>query len=764
MSKERKLWIAFILVTGLSFAVLGYYGFEIYQKAPPLPERVVTTDGSVIFAGQDIKDGQNVWQSMGGQEVGSIWGHGAYVAPDWSADWLHREALFILNEWSTAEYNTTYEELSSEHRAGLERRLQEELRKNTYDEETRIITVSPIRARAIEYLSNYYKGLFMNDPLLDELRAAYAIPRNAIKDETRMHQMSGFFYWAAWACVTERPGGDISYTHNWPPDELVGNKATGDLLIWTGFSIILLLLGIGLMIFYHARLQEEEHVEMPAEDPLMRQVITPSMLAVKKYLWVVSILILVQVTFGVVTAHYGVEGDGFYGLDLAEILPYSISRTWHVQLGILWIATAWLATGLYIAPAVSGKDPKFQKLGVNFLFICIIIIVLGSMVGQWMGVMQKLGLEMNFWMGHQGYEYVDLGRFWQIFLLIGLFLWLTLMVRPLLPIIRSKTSERNLLIMFLISSAAIALFYAAGLMWGRQTNLAIAEYWRWWVVHLWVEGFFEVFATVVSAFLFVRLGLLRTNTATLGVLLATVIFLSGGILGTFHHLYFSGTPTAVMAIGATFSALEVVPLVLIGFEAYHNYKLSKATQWLKDYKWPIYCLVAVAFWNFLGAGIFGFIINPPIALYYMQGLNTTAVHAHTALFGVYGMLGIGLMLFVLRSLYRIQIWNDRLLSFSFWSINIGLILMVLLSVLPIGLLQTVASVNEGMWYARSAEFMQQPEMNILRWLRVIGDTIFAVGLFAFVYFVFSLKKSKEIPRDKILKVNKREKIKEPVEV
>ena len=748
MTKERKLWIAFFIVTSVSFAILGYYGFEIYQKAPPQPAKIVTTTGEVVFEGQDILDGQNVWQSMGGQEVGSIWGHGAYTAPDWTADWLHRESLYILNLWSREDHGIAYEELSSEEQASLERRLQEELRQNTYNEATGVITITPVRAQAVEYLHSYYKGLFMENPELDELRSYYAIPKNSIKDETRMRQMSGFFFWATWATVTERPGSDVTYTHNWPPEDLVGNKPTGDLLIWTGFSIILLLFGIGVMVFYHAKMKEEEHVDMPVEDPLMRQVITPSMLAVKKYLWVVSILILIQVTFGVVTAHYGVEGDGFYGFNLADVLPYSISRTWHVQLGILWIATAWLATGLYIAPAVSGKDPKFQKLGVNFLFICILIIVAGSMIGQWMGIMQKLGLVENFWFGHQGYEYVDLGRFWQIFLLIGLFLWLTLMVRPLLPVLRSKTSEKNLLLMFLVSSAAIALFYAAGLMWGRQTNLAIAEYWRWWVVHLWVEGFFEVFATVVGAFLFVRLGLLRTRTATLAVLLATVIFLSGGILGTFHHLYFSGTPTAVMALGATFSALEVVPLVLIGFEAYENYKLSKATKWIQDYKWPIYCLVAVAFWNFLGAGIFGFIINPPIALYYMQGLNTTAVHAHTALFGVYGMLGIGLMLFVLRSLYRVQVWNDKLLSFSFWSINIGLILMVLLSVLPIGLLQTVASVNEGMWYARSAEFMQQPGMDTLRWLRVVGDTIFAVGLIAFVWFVFSLDSRKKLPAEK----------------
>ena len=422
-------------------------------------------------------------------------------------------------------------------------------------------------------------------------------------------------------------------------------------------------------------------------------------------------------------------------IDIASFIPYSITRTWHIQIAIFWIATAcWQP--LYIAPSLSGRDPKYQKLGVNILFA--LLIVVGGSLSDSGSVMQRLNLVDNFWFGHQGYEYVDLGRFWQILLVVGLFLWLALMVRPILPIIRKGTSEKGLLILFLISCAAIALFYGAGLMWGRTTNLAVAEYWRWWVVHLWVEGFFEVFATVVAAFLFTRMGLLGIRSATHNVLFATIIFLTGGILGTFHHLYFTGTPTGVMALGATFSALEVVPLVLIGFEAYHNYRLSRATEWLKDYKWPIYFLLSVSFWNFLGAGIFGFIINPPIALFYMQGLNTTPVHGHAALFGVYGMLGIGLILFVLRSMYRKQQWNNKLISFTFWSLNIGLLLMVLLSLLPVGLMQTVASVKEGMWYARSAEFMQEPLVNTFKWLRTIGDTIFAVGTLTLFWFVYRL--------------------------
>ena len=322
---------------------------------------------------------------------------------------------------------------------------------------------------------------------------------------------------------------------------------------------------------------------------------------------------------------------------------------------------------------------------------------------------------------------------------MGLFVWLFLMGRALWPAIKNPGPNRHLLALFIIASAAIGLFYGAGLMWGRQTHLAIAEYWRWWVVHLWVEGFFEVFATVVIAFLFTRMGLLQVASATAAVIFSTSIFLAGGILGTMHHLYFSGTPTSVLAVGASFSALEVVPLVLIGFEGYENLTLSKARPWVAAYRWPIFFFVAVAFWNFVGAGLFGFLINPPIALYYMQGLNTTPVHGHAALFGVYGMLGIGLMLFCLRGLTRQEHWKSRALSFSFWSLNLGLALMIILSLLPVGLMQTWASVEHGMWYARSAEFLQTPLMEKLRWMRVIGDTLFALGALGIGWFVLGLK-------------------------
>jgi nitric oxide reductase subunit B len=734
----KKLWLALGLVMAFSFAILIFYGTDIYRQAPPIPEKVVTTTGETLFTAQEIKDGQNAWQSMGGQTVGSIWGHGAYIAPDWTADYLHREALLVL-EAAAAQQGKSYMQLPAMEQAGFKEQMKEELRTNTFNKASNTLTYSLNRATAFRQLRTYYTSLFMYDTAFATLRNQYAIPAGAIKDTVRMNNMAAFFAWAAWVCVAERPGSTVSYTNNWPGDELVGNTPAAALHLWSGFSVLLLLACIGILILYHVRNKEEEPANLPLEDPLRNMKPTPSMKATLKYIWTVSLLILVQMIAGVITAHYGVEGSAFYGFPLDEYLPQSVSRSWHVQLAIFWIATSWLATGLYIAPAVSGYEPPYQKLGVNILFGALVVVVLGSLAGQWLGVMQKLGLVDNFLWGHQGYEYIELGRVWQILLLGGLVIWLVLMLRALLPALRKKDESKHLLTLFVIASVAIAVFYAAGLMYGRQTHLAIAEYWRWWVVHLWVEGFFEVFATVVAAFLFCRLGLLHIKSATTAVLFSTIIFLAGGILGTFHHLYFSATPIAVLALGATFSALEIVPLVLIGYEAYQNYMLSKSTVWIKAYKWPIYCFIAMCFWNFLGAGIFGFAINPPIALYYIQGLNTTAVHGHAALFGVYGILGIGLMLFVLRGLYPHKHWNDKLIGSAFWCINVGLLVMVTVSMLPIGIQQAIASIQHGYWYARSAEFMQTDTMQLLRWLRVPGDILLAAGEALLVLFIIGLK-------------------------
>ena len=736
MDTTRRLWLSLAALLIASFGVLLWMGRDMHQQSPPMPTRVVTESGRVVYTRADMEQGRQVWQSIGGQQLGSIWGHGALVAPDWSADWLHRESLAMLELNARRTFGNAYERLPPRDQGTLQADLKAQLRTNTYDASRDEIVISDRRAQALAQVSAHYDSLFSNDPATAALREAYAMRNDTVPDAAHRRALASFFFWTSWAAVTDRPGHAKSYTNNWPYEPLVANTATSGAFMWSMFSVLFMVAGIGLLAWHHAVWHgREAPVVPPVHDPLAGLRITPSMRATAKYFWVVIALFLVQILLGATTAHYQVEGQTAYGYALSEILPYSLTRSWHTQLAVLWIATAWLGTGLYIGPAISGHEPRFQRLGVNVLWTCLIVIVVGAFAGQWFAVMQKLGLKYNFWFGHQGWEYTDIGRFWQIFLFIGLLLWLVLVGRALWPALRRRDDTASIVGLLFLSTVAIGLLYGAGLMWSEHTHISMVEYWRWWVVHLWVEGFFEVFATAVISFLFVRLGLIRARTATVNVLFATIVYMAGGVLGMFHHLYFAGTTTAVVALGASFSALEVVPLALIGLEAFDTWRHSRATPWMARYRWPIVFFLAVSFWNLVGAGLFGFLINTPLALYYMQGLNLTPLHGHLALFGVYGMLGIGLMLFCLRGLKPEVEWDERVLRSAFWCFNVGLMLMGLLTLLPLGVLQLEAALEKGYWYARSAEFMGQPIVHALVWMRVPGDTIFSVGALLLAWFV-----------------------------
>lgn len=739
MHSTRKLWSWLAIICLLSFAVLGWTGTEIYVKAPPIPQQVVSTGGEVLYSHEQIQYGQEVWLSAGGQQLGSVWGHGSYLAPDWSADWLHREALALRDIWAQRDYGQPFEQLDIGRQAHLNALLKAEMRLNTYDNDTGTLSLTNERSAAIQQIAQHYTSLFGDTHSYDGLREQYAMMVDTLKQPADREALTAFFFWTAWAATTDRPGEtDLSYTSNWPHEPLVGNTPTAGTGIWSIASMIFLIAAIAGMVFYHSMAREEDDPTPPKDDPLFNLKPTGSMKATKKYFYVVIGLILAQVGMGIITAHYAVEGQSFFGFPLAEILPFTVSRTIHTQFAVLWIATAWLATGLYIAPAISGHEPKYQKLGVNLLFYALLFIVVGSTVTGWLGTLQNSGTEFSFWFGNQGLEYTSMGRVWQILLFIGLLFWVTLLGRGLWPALKTPSESRGLIAMVFLAALCIGGFYATSLVWGPRTHYSMIEYWRWWLVHLWVEGFFEVFATAVIALLFTRLGLIRASTAHTAIVLETIVFLFGGILGTLHHLYFTGTPTSVIAIGGMFSALEVVPLALIGIEAYRNYRRSMAAPWVQAYKWPILCFIAVGFWNVVGAGLLGFSINTPIALYYMQGMNLTAGHGHAALFGVYGMLGIGLMLFCLRGLTSRVAWSDSLLKPMFWSLNIGLAMMVFMSLVPAGIYQAWASITHGVWFARSPEVVHSSIMEALVWLRVPGDVVFAIGIMFLALFALRL--------------------------
>ena len=748
MKSTTRLWRWLGLICVLSFGALGYLGWQIYLQAPPIPKTVVTTDGEVLFTGEQIQRGQQAWLSAGGQQLGTVWGHGSYVAPDWSADWLHREAV-ALQSIRGAEQAKATPAMTEADKAAVNARVREEMRRNTYDDINGTVKVSAERAQAIREVARHYDDLFGTAPSLAKLRDQYAMTEGALPEKTDRQALAAFFFWTSWAASTERPGEtNLSYTSNWPHEPLVGNTMTTSAAMWSMVSIILLLAGIAAMLWLHGRGHDEVEAQVPKADPLLGAKATPSMKATRKYFFVVIGLMLLQIAMGVITAHYAVEGQSFFGLPLAQVLPYVVSRTVHTQIGIFWIATAWLATGLYVAPLLAGREPKYQKLGVDALFYALLVVVLGSTITGWLGTLQHRGDDFSFWVGNQGLEFTSMGRVWQLLLFGGLLFWVFLLGRALWPALKKPSETRGLIAMVFLSATCIGGFYATSLTWGQQTHYSMVEYWRWWLVHLWVEGFFEVFATAVVALIFTNLGLVRASSANRAIVAETIVFLFGGILGTLHHLYWTGTPTSVIAVGAVFSALEVVPLTLIGLEALQTYRKSKDVQWLSAYKWVILSFVAVGFWNTVGAGLLGFAINPPASLYYVQGLNMTAAHGHAALFGVYGMLGIGLMLFCLRGLFDRDLHADKFLKPAFWSLNIGLAMMVFMSLLPAGIYQAWGSITQGLWYARSAEFVHSPLMETFVWLRVPGDIVFAAGsalLAAYAWKLLRPTRSSPIP-------------------
>ena len=746
----KRLWMLFGVLLVVMFGVLLLVGGRAFREAPPMPEQVVATADDaaprVVFDSDDIRAGRDVWRRLGGMQLGSVWGHGGYLAPDWTTDVLHREALAMLDA------DGRFAALPEPDRAARIAALAARIRVNSWDAETGRIAVSPERARAIESVVAHYTALFGgagDGPEAQALREAHGIPERplGLSPDAEVRQLVAWWWWTAWAAVTLRPDDNVTYTNNWPHEPLVGNRPSAATFIWTFVSVVLLIAGAGALCWFFLRerdewLRDNEPSEgYPGSNPIAAARPTASMRGVAKYIWTVALMLALQIALGAVTAHFAVEGQDFYGLPLSEVAPYALTRTWHVQLAVLWIATAWLGAGLYLAPMIAGFEPRGQRLGVDALWAALVVAVAGSLIGEWLTLTGRLtDPDLVYWFGHQGYEFLDMGRFWQMLIFAGLLIWLALMTRCLAPAIRRRGADRHLLLLLLLSSAGVALLFGAGFLYHRDSHLTVAEYWRWWVVHLWVEGVFEVFATAWVAWAFVHMKLLRPSTAAIYVMFSAMIFLGGGVLGTFHHLYFTGMTEAVLALGAVFSALEVVPLTLIAFEAHDHWRAERQAPWTRRYHLPLMFFLAVAFWNLVGAGVLGFLINPPLALYYLQGLTTTPAHGHAALFGVYGMLGIGLLLLCRRDLPRVAgAWSDRTLKWVFWLFNGGLALMVFGSLLPQGFIQALVSFERGYWHARSAELLHSPIMETLVWMRVPGDVVFALGAVLLLVFLARLE-------------------------
>ncbi len=730
MTSRRALTVSPLWVQGsiltfiIGFSFLTFSALRIYQDSAPVPEQIVDESGKVLFTKKQILDGQEQFLTYGLMQFGTVYGHGAYLGPDFTADYLHRMALFMNKHYGDNEV--------------ARERTRRELQANRYDPTTGTLVWTAGQALAFEVIHQH-----LSDSVYNRTESGAGLKPNMITSPEDRRAITAFIAWTSWTAVARRPDQTYSYTNNWPPEELVGNTLTADAIMWSALSLVTLLGGTGLVLGVYGRHSqvvgwhetEERRVRFV---PPSSVALTPAQRVTAWFFLVVAALFLIQNLLGGATVHYMVEAGGFFGIDLPKYLPYNLTRTWHLQLAIFFVSTAYLAAGIFLAPLIAGREPRGQGILSAILLGALAVVVFGSLGGEYLSFHGMLPRGLRSFFGAQGWEYLDLGRFWMYLLIVGMVLWVVIIYRGLRPRLAIE-SRGNLPWLFLYSSLSIPAFYSIGLMTHTQSTFAIGDFWRFWVVHLWVEDFLELFTTMLVALIFVLMGIVSERYATRLIYFDVMLYSIGGVVGTLHHCYFSGGPAVEMAMGAFFSAAEVIPLTLLTVEAWSFLQLGSRQQSADDAPFPhryaVLFLASVGFWNFLGAGVFGFLINLPVVSYYEIGTLLTSNHGHAAFMGVYGMLALALLVFCTRYLAQPGDWNESLVRFSFWATNIGLMLMILGHLFPLGVLQLGDVVTNGYWHARTEWFLNYPWLS---WARMPGDVVFMAGSAPLVWMTLKI--------------------------
>lgn len=721
-------WAGVVLIVML----LGFSGLTAitvlsYRNAPPVPEQILDAHATPLFSGDDIRDGQTVFLKYGLMANGSIWGHGAYLGPDYAAYALHRIGAHGADAVALQRFGRAFADLDPAQQAGVTGESAALLKTNHFEAASQTLRFSESQTLAYREQIGHWRDYF-HDP-----KGNGGLKADLITDPTELRQFAAFVTWAAWASVTNRPGESYSYTNNFPYDSSVGNLPTAGALLWSALSLMVLLVGIAVVL---AAFGKFDYLGWISHDRVKRPLLQPGgasagQKALLKYFVVVALLLLLQALVGSAVAHARAEPGHFYGLALERIFPSNLLRTWHLQTAIFWIATAYVAAALFLGRTLRHDEPKWLAPCTHLLFAAFALVIGASLLGEWLGIAQLLG-DWWFWFGNQGWEYLELGRAWQYLLVAGLLAWFAMLWALVRPRALTNVAVKPIVRMFLVAALAIPVFYVPALFIGAKSNFTVVDTWRFWIIHLWVEGFFEFFATTVVALTFYQLGLTRRNVALRVIYLDAILYFLGGLMGTGHHWYFTGQSNASMAVSAMFSVLEVVPLTLLTLDAWDFVLTTRVNRHpsgdslVVPHKWTFYFLMAVGFWNFVGAGILGFLLNLPIVSYYEVGTLLTPAHGHAALMGVFGMLAIALMVFVLRQCSEDAVWVSigRYIQVAFWGTNVGLALMLGLSLVPAGVLQLWDVLQHGYWHARSLDFVASERAHLFEWLRMPGDLVF----------------------------------------
>ncbi|UOF92059.1 nitric-oxide reductase large subunit [Fodinisporobacter ferrooxydans] len=721
-SKTLKRVLLSVII--VSFLVLLVGGIFVYKNEAPIPNMVGTND-QIVTTHNNLINGQETYQQTDLADYGSLLGNGTFFGQDFTSETLNIVADSMRNFDAKQQYGKSYAQLSKEQQAAIADAVKSEIRVNRYNASDNTLKLTASQVYALDQVRAHYEQLFTKgDP-------ARALPKSIFKaasSTSTIKNLSDFFYWTSWMSSTDRPGSNYSYTNNWPYYPAVGNVESFYAIFWSGMSaaFLVLMLAIIIWVYNHFKFQMESNYKSFPTINVNDIKITPSQRKTGKYFVIVCLVFLFQTLMGGLMAHYYVEGSAFYGLPILKWLPYNIAKTWHLQSAVFWIATAWLGMGLFIAPLVNGKEPKRQGFLVDVLFAALIVVVAGSYTGEWLGAKGLLG-KAWFYFGNEGWNYLELGRFWEILLIVGLLLWMYIVWRALRVPLRNEADKGGLVHLLFYSAWTIPGFFAFSFLVNPSWNITTSDYWRWWVVHLWVEGVFEVFAVVVIGFMLVAMGLVTKKSTVRALYFQIIILMGSGIIGTGHHYYWIGDPDIWIALGACFSALEIVPLTLLASEAYDQYKMLRDGGKDFPYKAPFWFLISTAVWNLLGAGVLGFLINLPGVSFYEHGSFLTAAHGHGSMMGVYGMLAIALVLFSMRQIVQSdKYWSEKWFKMSVWGLNIGLVGMIVVTLFPIGVEQIRYTVEHGFWAARKLAFYREPLIFALLWLRIIPDSIFIV--------------------------------------
>ena len=485
MSLNTLKWAA-ILCFIVAMAVLLGGGIIMKKDLPPYPGKVIDTAGKVLMLKADIIAGQDVYQRYGLMDHGAVWGHGSQRGPEFSATSLHILAEAVGDTLAKNDYGVPYQELDDLQKGLIDVKTTHEIKPNRYDPATDTLTLTDAQVNGLERVVKHWGTTFKDG------EQRYGFLPNTIADEEQRLQVGRFFFWSAWVASTLRPGTDYSYTNNWPADKRVGNVASTETYFYSIAGILALLVVLGLFVFWIHRygLWYGAPKGVALSEKLVDMPLTPSQFKAAKFFVVVILLFLLQTTFGGLLAHYTIHPGTFFLPFVAKLIPYSLAKTWHLQLMVFWIATTWLASAIYLAPIIGGKEPVKQGLLVQLLFGAVLLVAVGSLTGEALGIKGFLG-DLWFWFGHQGWEFLELGRVWQILLFVGLIFWLLVVYRAVGGHLSKHKDEFSALIWFYVFSAVLVVaFYGFGLFYGKGSHLTI---WRTTGAGLWFTSGWRAF-------------------------------------------------------------------------------------------------------------------------------------------------------------------------------------------------------------------------------------------------------------------------------